>query len=1274
MKLEDKFLKAVFFPYFCGVAFCFVTVTYFLFRYSYKCLDQLSYDNVINTEHNKSHINLMIINNLVKRTILQTKLLLEEGYSLYEFLVENSNLSLILNESTIVNGYDLSKNYSYTMANRLENETAIWFINKENHSPELLKENNSLAYLQLSVISQSIHLLYSIYSILKKSIRTIYYAFEKTDLFIVYPTSDQSEFIESINNFDDNPVWCTDEGGIIKNYYYFKCRGWYKQYQDFYEESKNKNKSYIIFPPYININKNEGIYNSNNDLIYTICKRFIEPIEKMFSNIESYTLLCVDVVPNDLFDVLDLMNVDFRGHFLITDVGFTKPFYYPKIMEYTKNSPLCDFEFNWGDDYFLEEKINFISNVTQIMNNDYIDKIYELLNENSDIKNQFFEVNVRINNSYFYKNGKLLNYSIYPIYISDKDNTYQHILSLIYIFTQESFFEHLFSYQKKYQRRLYIEIILFIFFGFTLLSMVQLSMNALAKFIKIPIKHVQYMLKGINIGGENRLEYLNSLMLKKEDENYNNPHLFNPLIDNDYENDNNERSEYFYYKKVKIKMDKKNLEKENHFFGFDEKLLQYRPKEINNLVKILLELKNILLLTSTNGKCEKIINYSTGESVFYTIKNREGIYICQSNIGNLEFQILNYDKAIYHLCLSLQNPKLKRFLGNTLSDELDMNDYLLHIINNTYNKNSSQELSNQLVKKQQTSLHTSFSQRVLSNIINNRYNKLIHFYYKFFSILQKSDKKYEELSGLFMHTSFHTINYYHKVIIQYIYLCYASNDLIKIGESILDYIEFMLKFKLKTNKKYKEYLYKKNDSIPFYQEKQNIKKIFFDKIIDWFDLFDNYISHVNENTTLGNDKTIIDAFIHNNDTNNLHEINSQSVFLFKVLIQRGHFLKGKFALICHDYTEAIYYFVKVSKSKKVVLDGLIKKRALKHLIKIAKKLKKKIVRDDLIHVNIDEDFFKLNLQAKNNNINKKNNDKNNIFYNRYFENRNSIFKKANSNEKKNDKIEITYGEKIYKIMNQISKDIDECNIKQLKDILIIVDGTNIEKNPFQTYIDESKTILKSYLLRNDRFSMFIFNSKCRMVCPMNQKKNIDIVNLVEYIKTISNKYEKIYNESYKGSYASENESESLEDLSSEISKKSNTFYQMNLKEIILSLNYCINYLLLKGVEKNEKFLLYFTHLFSRQDGYYYLNEDFLNEINNIKKDKNINLIIIGKYNSESPLFYDKSNIINNLFNGFGEKSEFVSSENMIKIKSILSCNNITNENIIFPNEIYQPKK
>ena len=94
-----------------------------------------------------------------------------------------------------------------------------------------------------------------------------------------------------------------------------------------------------------------------------------------------------------------------------------------------------------------------------------------------------------------------------------------------------------------------------------------------------------------------------------------------------------------------------------------------------------------------------------------------------------------------------------------------------------------------------------------------------------------------------MHTSYHTINYYHKIIIQYIFLCYSSNDLIKIGESILDYIEFLLKFKLKTDKNNMEYLNRMNESIPLYKEKQNIKKIYFDKIIDWFDLFDHYINY-----------------------------------------------------------------------------------------------------------------------------------------------------------------------------------------------------------------------------------------------------------------------------------------------------------------------------------------------------------------------------------------------------------------------------------------------
>ena len=1205
-------------------------------RYSFKCIDNKTYQNIIEIEQNKSHINIMTINNLVTRSVLQAQIILEEGYSLFNYLVETTDIETILNETTIVNGYFLSQDFSSTLQNKSTNETAIWFINSEINSLEILKEKNYIAYLQLSIVSQSIHLLYSIYSILQKNIDSIYYVFNESDLFISYPITNQQQLISSMNNYENNPIWCTDEGGDIKKYYFFKCREWYKLYSKFIEDVENENKSYIIIPPYNNINeKNLSTY--NNSFVFTICKRFIDPITKKYLNYETYNLLCIDIYPNDLFNILDDFNIEFRGHFLITDVGYPKPFYFPKIMQNIKNLPISDFEFNWNDNYYLEEKINFTYNVTPIIIKDYISEINNLIKGEGYLGSKFFELSIDLNNSYFYKKGRIINYSLHPI-LMNLGHSYQHILSIIFIYDKENFFEHLFSYQKKYQKKLYIEIILFIYFGFVLLALIKLSMNALAKFIKIPIKHVQYMLKGINIGGENRLEYLNSLLNEKNDDNSENLNFIN------YINSSNSDDDEINLNIINLKNKKDNVENENHFFDFDEQLLQYRPKEINSLVKTLLDLKNTIILTSSNNKSEKIINYSTSENIFYKIKNREGIYICQSNIGNLEFQILNYDKAIYHLCLSLQNPKLKKFISKTITDELDNNNYLLKLIDSVYNKDYKEEFTNILVKKQQNSLHTTFSQRIIGNIINNRYNKLIHFYYKFFSLLQKSEKKYEELSGLFMHTSYHTINYYHKILIQYIYLCYTSNDLIKIGESILDYIEFLLKFKLKTNKNNKEYLNKLNESIPLYKEKQNIKKIYFDKIIDWFDLFDHYINYVYDNTTLGSDKNLIDAFTQTN-SNNTNEFNSQSGFLFKVHIQRCDFLRGKFALICHDYTEAIYYFIKSSKSKTVVLDGLLKKKSLKHLNKIAKKLKKKIIDEKLVYKTYDEDLLNPNITY-------------------------SLI--DNSKIEKND---MTYGEKIYEIMSQISKDIDECNIKQLKDILIIVDGINIERTPFETFIDETKTILTNYLILKDRFSMFIFNSKCRIVCPMMQKKKIDILNLIEHIKDLSIKFEHLYNDSYKGSYIEEEDEKSDEEISSSedktINKKIN---QMNLTQIISSFNYCINYLLLKGVEKNEKFLLYFTNLFSRSDEYYYISENFTNEIKNIKKDKNINLIIIGKYKDDLPLARDKSNIISNLFNGFGEKSEFVNSENMIKIKSILSCNNITNEKIIFPNEFYQSNK
>ena len=105
-----------------------------------------------------------------------------------------------------------------------------------------------------------------------------------------------------------------------------------------------------------------------------------------------------------------------------------------------------------------------------------------------------------------------------------------------------------------------------------------------------------------------------------------------------------------------------------------------------------------------------------------------------------------------------------------------------------------------------------------------------------------------------MNTQFHNINYYHKILIQYIYLSFVKNDLVKIGESILDYIEFLLKFKFKTNHDNEYILNIRKKHHSELKKKQRIKHYTFQKIINWFNLFDDYISHVREYTSLGDDK------------------------------------------------------------------------------------------------------------------------------------------------------------------------------------------------------------------------------------------------------------------------------------------------------------------------------------------------------------------------------------------------------------------------------------
>ena len=150
-------------------------------------------------------------------------------------------------------------------------------------------------------------------------------------------------------------------------------------------------------------------------------------------------------------------------------------------------------------------------------------------------------------------------------------------------------------------------------------------------------------------------------------------------------NINNELMHSYSDFQKKFDEDSHYIEQENCFYDFNELHLQYRPLEIQNLVNSLINLKSALILTSTDGEVDQIINYSFSEEIFRNYKNKQGAVICQSNIGNLQSQLLQFDKAIYHLALSLQDNKLKKFLNRNLSDEFDSNDSLLNSISNLFN-------------------------------------------------------------------------------------------------------------------------------------------------------------------------------------------------------------------------------------------------------------------------------------------------------------------------------------------------------------------------------------------------------------------------------------------------------------------------------------------------------------------------------------------------------------------------------------------------------------
>ena len=1299
MKLEKKFLNSFFFPFLSCIILSTLFVTIILGIFINN-LDERTIDNIINLEKNYSKTIINQINIFISSKFQIYQNGFNEIILMYQKMANeilNSHQELELDSTFLKNLFRVDEDFC--VEEEIEN-MALWLL--DNVTTEENLENKKDVKQQLIAYSKIIPNIDSIYIASQPNVYNYFMYFENTELFISYPLLDACDFdfisYYKTPYYDHGLFQCIDENSEFYATYKLKCdvffRNIIKAKMGVFDNNYLSQNKTIFITNYLDYYYYEYEYDQLRELY--MCIEFDDPI----SNGKGY--ICIDTEYSDMVFPLENFNTKLVGQYFISDIGFNNVFFFP-----LKNVPKTSTDeiYRWEDNYILDEKVLYHNKLRKIMSSNYIEYIGDSI---------YDEVYVNGKNSseqYFFVNGKVFNYSIFPVIFDNLYGKKEHTFSIIYLYNNQLFLDKLrYNYSNSLIFKIVLELLLFIIFGYGLLFIIYLTINILSKHIVIPVKNIIYMLKGINIGGKNRLEFLNFLEKRRDEylqnlensfftENIKNNYKVGKNKEQNYTLINNEEDQYQdndnfinknNNKKQLINKEEKSfsnlnkkydeesnyIEKEFNFYDFDEQLLQYRSQEIQNLMKSIMNLRKALLLTSTDRDTKKIINYSNSENIFRNLKNKKGAIICQSNIGNLQSQLLKYDKAIYHLVISLQDNNLMKYLSKNLSDEFDEDDSLLKKISNLFNREKKKEKSNILSNKQLNNSKNDFSQKTIGILINTRYTRLIHAYYMFFKNIQKFRKlKNDIIKGKFMNTKFHTINYYHKTLIQFIYLSYAKNDFIKIGESILDYIEFLIKFKLKSTSEDNIALNIYNINNPEFTKKQEYKKKIFDKIVNWFNVFDDYISHILDNSSLADTKCIVDDYSHSLNTENFeYNLESQTSFMFRVNIQKNNFLKGKFCLCCQNYSDSLYYFINAAKKESIVIDGLIKKKSLKHIYKISE---------------IIEEFYsylglkKLNMERELKNYNKDEC--------KTFKKGRKISNKSKSYQNINN---VTFGDELSSIKEIIYQDINESNAKQERDIIILIDfniynkeekNITVKISRIDAFVEETIVILNNYLSNNDRLGVLIYKNDYKIICPLMKVNEIDNDNfskdLIYHKNNLCIKNDEI--EDYDFNFEIDNDIQfdldennqnvNSEEESYESSSKEEIYYD-EINCLVNVINYINKYLKVKEEMLNEKYIIIFSDILNRK-----LSGDNQIEkmLDNIIGDKNSILLLVGKNKKTSK---KSDNCKNNeqindieklILKKFGEKSEIIFFENMKKIKTILSNNKVIKDEIFYPNEIYK---
>ena len=506
MKFEVKLFKSFFFPFLITILLSTLIVTIFLRFFTDNYLDKRSAQYIINIEKQISKKYLNSADILVSSMLLKIQAGLNELINFYLKIgndLLNDEFSHELQTDHLIAAVKIDEDYCDLHFDETES-MAAWYIDGE--LTEDNYDSNQEGKKQVISFSNIIHNIDATLEVNKPKALTFFFYFEKTELYASYPLS-----FDCIYDFAyiqaHYPYYtytsCVDENGEYYTVYKIKCAEFFIHMMNAKSNLFDNNYS-TNYPKTILINNFYYTIIEDAEQEFTICIEFDDPI----SQGKGYA--CSDVNYNDLIKPLDEINSFIKGYFLISNVGFNNVFYFPQSTSSGKIP--VEYVFNWMEAYKLKEKRLFKNNINKIFSSNYNKYII-----NNSMYDEVYVNGKNSSEQYFYINGEKFNYSIFPLILDNVKGYKEHVFSIIYIYNNEILLQDLNKYNTSAEIRIFLELLFFIIFGSSLLYIIYLTFNTLSKYIVIPIKNVNYMLKGINIGGKDRLKYLNYLKSKQDE-------------------------------------------------------------------------------------------------------------------------------------------------------------------------------------------------------------------------------------------------------------------------------------------------------------------------------------------------------------------------------------------------------------------------------------------------------------------------------------------------------------------------------------------------------------------------------------------------------------------------------------------------------------------------------------------------------------------------------------------------------------------------------------